>query len=283
MRIVVVGGSGLIGDKVMTALHDAGHQAVAASPAFGIDAFTGEGLDEAMAGADVVVDVSNAPDWKDEKVLEFFTTVTRNALKAGRRAGARHHVALSVLGCDRLPESGYMRAKVAQEELIRGAKVPFTIVHSTQFMEFMARVADAGAEGDVVRVPDAHVQPIAAVEVAGFVAAVATEPPANGVVEIAGPDAFGFEDAIARVLAARSDRRRVVADTEARYFGTAVRGDVLLPGPQARITTLRLADWLSGRASHGVGYKERPHEDRGRRWQRAPREQGRPAVGRGRA
>jgi hypothetical protein len=132
MRIVVVGGSGLIGDKVMTALHDAGHEAVAASPAFGIDAFTGQGLDEAMTGADVVVDVSNAPAWDDEKVLRFFTTVTRNALEAGRRAGARHHVALSVLGCDRLPESGYLRAKVAQEELIRGAQVPFTIVRSTE-------------------------------------------------------------------------------------------------------------------------------------------------------
>jgi uncharacterized protein YbjT (DUF2867 family) len=186
MRIVVVGGSGLIGDKVMTALHDAGHHAVAASPAFGIDAYTGEGLDEAMAGADVVVDVSNAPSWGDQKVLEFFTTVTRNALKAGRRAGARHHVALSVLGCDRLPESGYMRAKVAQEQLIREARVPFTIVHSTQFMESLARVADAGTEAGVVRAPDTRIQPIAGVEVAWLVAAVATAPPAHGDLEIAG-------------------------------------------------------------------------------------------------
>jgi uncharacterized protein YbjT (DUF2867 family) len=252
MRIVVVGGSGLIGDKVMTALHQAGHRAVAASPAFGIDAFTGEGLDEAMAGADVVVDVSNAPAWEDEKVLEFFTTVTRNALKAGRRAGARHHVALSVLGCDRLPASGYMRAKVAQEELIRQSKVPFTIVHSTQFLEFLARVADAGTEGDVVRVPDTRVQPIAAAEVAGLVAAVATEPPAQGVVEIAGPEALAFADAIARVLAARGDRIRVVADPDARYFGAAVRGDMLLPGPEARIATLRLGDWLSRRRGHAA-------------------------------
>jgi uncharacterized protein YbjT (DUF2867 family) len=165
MRIVVVGGSGLIGDKVMTALHDAGHHAVAASPAFGIDAFTGEGLAEAMAGADVVVDVSNAPAWEDEKVLKFFTTVTRNALEAGCRAGALHHVALSVLGCDRLPGSGYMRAKVAQENLVRNPRVPFTIVHSTQFMEFLPRVADAGTKGEVVRVPDARVQPVAAIEV----------------------------------------------------------------------------------------------------------------------
>jgi uncharacterized protein YbjT (DUF2867 family) len=247
MRIVVVGGSGLIGDKVMTALHDAGHAAIAASPAFEIDAFTGEGLDEAMAGADVVVDVSDAPAWEDEKVLKFFTTVTSNALKAGRRAGARHYVALSVLGCDRLPESGYMRAKVAQEELIRNAEVPFTIVHSTQFMQFLARVADAGTEGDVVHAPDTQVQPIAAVEVARFVAAAATEPPAHGVVEIAGPEALAFADAIARVLATRGDRRRVVADPDARYFGAVVRGDTLLPGPEARIATLRLADWLASR------------------------------------
>jgi uncharacterized protein YbjT (DUF2867 family) len=246
MRIVVVGGSGLIGDKVMTALHDAGHMAVAASPAFKIDAFTGEGLDAAMAGADVVVDVSNVPAWGDDAAMRFFTTVTRNALEAGRRAGARHHVALSVLGCERLPESGYMRAKVAQEELIRGAQVPFTIVHSTQFMEFMARIADVGTDGDVVHVPDAQVQPVAAIEVARFVAAVATEPPKDGVVEIAGPERFAFDDAVARFLVANHDRRRrVVADPDAQYFGAAVRDGVLLPGPQAHIATERFADWLA--------------------------------------
>jgi uncharacterized protein YbjT (DUF2867 family) len=242
MRIVVVGGSGLIGDKVMTDLHDAGHTAVAASPAFGIDAFTGEGLHGAMAGAEVLVDVSNAPAWDDEKVMRFFTTVTRNALEAGRRAGVKHHVALSVLGCDRLPGSGYMRAKVAQEGLIRGAGVPFTIVHSTQFMEFLARVT---GERGVVRAPVAQVQPIAAAEVARFVAAAATEPPARGVLEIAGPERFAFDDAIARVLAARHDRRAVVADPGARYFGASVPYGALLPGPGARIATLRLADWLA--------------------------------------
>ncbi len=155
-------------------------------------------------------------------------------------------MALSVLGCDRLPESGYMRAKVAQEELIRNAGVPFTIVHSTQFMQFLARVADAATERDVVHAPDTQVQPIAAVEVARFVAAAATAPPARGVVEIAGPEAFAFTDAIGRVLATRGDRRRVVADPDARYFGAVVRGDPLLPGPEARIATLRLADWLAG-------------------------------------
>ena len=250
MRIVVVGGSGLIGDKVMTTLHDSAHKPVAASPAFEIDAFTGEGLDEAMTGADVIVDVSNAPAWDDEKVLEFFTTVTRNVLEAGRRAGARHHVALSVLGCDRLPESGYLRAKVAQEELIRAAQVPFTIVHSTQFMEFLARVAEAGSEDDVVRVPDTEVQPIAAIEVARFVAAVATNPPAQGVVEIAGPDALAFEDAVARVLAARHDHRRVIADPDAQYFGAVVSPGLLLPGPAAHIATTRLGDWLSRRSAN---------------------------------
>ena len=153
---------------------------------------------------------------------------------------------LSVLGCDRLPDSGYMRAKVAQEELIRSAPVPFTIVHSTQFMEFLSRAAAAGRDGDIVRIPDTHVQPVAAVEVAGLVAAVATQLPADGVVEIAGPERFAFEEAIARVLAASSDRPRVVADPRAQYFGAVVRDDALLPGPEARIATLRLADWMSG-------------------------------------
>jgi uncharacterized protein YbjT (DUF2867 family) len=252
MRIVVVGGSGLIGDKVMTALDQAGHQAVAASPAFGIDAFTGEGLDEAMAGADVVVDVSNAPAWRDDQVLDFFTTVTRNALEAGRRAGAQHHVALSILGCDRLPDSGYMRAKVAQEELVRAAQVPFTIVHSTQFMESLPHLGRAGSEGDAVRVPDADVQPVAAVDVAGLVAALATEPATRGTVEIAGPEAFALDEAVTQVLAASNDRRRVVADPAARYFGALVPDGALLPGPDARIAATRLADWLSTRYNEGV-------------------------------
>jgi uncharacterized protein YbjT (DUF2867 family) len=245
MKIVVVGGTGLIGDKVMTALDHSGHTTVAASPAFEVDAFTGEGLDDAMVRADVVIDVSNAPAWGDEYVLNFFSMVTRNLLRVGRRAGVRHHVALSFLGCDRLPESGYMRAKVAQEELIRQAEVPYTVVHSTQFMEFLARVADAGSQGDVARVPDAEVQPIAAAEVGRFLAAVATTQAANGIVEIAGPQAFALEDAVIRVLAARNDSRRVVVDPAARYFGAAVADAVLLPGPRARIGRTRFADWLA--------------------------------------
>ena len=243
MRIVVIGGSGLIGNKVMTALHDSGHHAVAASPAFGIDAYTGEGLDEAMAGADVVLDVSNAPGWSDEKVLEFFTRVTHNALKAGQRAGVRHHLALSVLGCERLPESAYMRAKLAQEELVRAGEVPFTIVHSTQFMDLLARFPEA--RGEDVRVPDTQVQPIAAVEAAQLVAAVATEPPADAVVEIAGPERLAFADAVTRVLAAKGDPRAVVASADASYFGARVQDDALLPAPGARIAHLRLGDWLA--------------------------------------
>jgi uncharacterized protein YbjT (DUF2867 family) len=246
MKIAVIGGTGRIGDKVMTALDNAGHTPVAASPAFEVDAFAGEGLDEVMVGVDVIIDVSNAPAWGDEYVLKFFSTATRNLLKAGRRAGVRHHVALSVLGCDRLPDSGYMRAKVVQEALLtRHAQVPYTIVRSTQFMEFLARVADAGTDGELVRVPDTQVQPIAASDVAGFIADVATDQPLNGSVEIAGPQVFAFEDAVARVLAATGDLRHVVADPAARYWGATVPKGVLLPGLDARIARTAVADWLA--------------------------------------
>jgi len=246
MKIVVVGGTGLVGDKVMTALDKAGHETVAASRAFGMDAFTGEGLHAAMAHADVAIDVSNAPAWGDEYVLRFFSTVTRNTLEAGRRAGVRHHVALSFLGCRRLPESGYMRAKVAQEELIRQAGVPYTIVESTQFMEFLERVAQAASQGDQVCVPDAEVQPIAAVDVADLLATTAADHAANRVLEIAGPEVFAFEDAVARVLDARNDGRPVVADPDTRYFGAEVPDGALLPGPEARRAATGLSDWLTG-------------------------------------
>jgi uncharacterized protein YbjT (DUF2867 family) len=252
MRIVVVGGSGLIGNKVMTALHDAGHHAVAASPAFGIDAYTGEGLDEAMAGADVVVDVSNAPSWGDQKVLEFFTTVTRNAFESqspGRCAAQCRALGprLRPLARERL-HGRQGRPGAANRE----SRVPFTIVHSTQFMEFLARVADASTEAGVVRTPDTRIQPIAGVEVARLVAAVATAPPPHGDLEIAGPEVVAFEDAIARVLAARGDGRRVVADPAARYFGAVVRDGVLLPGARARLADLRPADWLSRRGDRAA-------------------------------
>lgn len=240
MRIVVVGASSLIDNKIMTALHDAGHQAVAASPAFGFDAFTGEGLDEAMCGADIVVDASNAPAWGDAKVLKFFTNVTHHALKASLRAGARHHVVLSALACDRLPTSGYMRARVAQEHLVRAARVPFTIVRSTPLMESLGHLATMATEPGIVRVPDAMVQPIAARDAAELVAALATKPPVNETVEIAGPEALRFDDAIGRVLASAGDQRRVVADRRALYLGARIRDDVLLPGPQARLGNVPL-------------------------------------------
>lgn len=240
MRIVVVGASSLIDNKIMTALHDAGHQAVAASPAFGFDAFTGEGLDEAMRGADVVVDASNAPAWNDAEVLKYFTNVTHHALKASLRAGAHHHVALSALGCDRLPASGHMRARVAQEHLIRAARVPFTIVRSAPLAESLAHLGTVATEPEIIRVPDALVQPIAAHEAAQLVAALATEPPVNGTLEIAGPEPLRFDDALGRVLASSGDHRRVVADRRALYLGAPIRDGVLLPGPQARLGHVRL-------------------------------------------
>jgi uncharacterized protein YbjT (DUF2867 family) len=246
MKIVVVGGTGLIGDKVMTALDNAGHLTVAASRAFDIDAFTGEGLDEAMAHADAVIDVSNAPAWGDEYVLRYFSTATQNALKAGRRAGVRHHVALSFLGCRLMQASGYMRAKVAQEDLIRQAEVPYTIVESTQFMEFLERVAQQGSGENQLRVPDAEVQPIAATDVAALLAGVATGPPANRVLEIAGPDVLAFEVAVAKVLSARNDGRDVVTDPDTRYFGAPVPDGALLPGPAATRAATGLDDWLVG-------------------------------------
>jgi uncharacterized protein YbjT (DUF2867 family) len=247
MKIVVIGGTGLIGDKVMTALDNAGHTSVAASRAFEIDAFTGEGLDGAMVHADAVIDVTNAPAWGDEYVLRFFSTTTRNALKAGRRAGVKHHVALSFLGCHLMQDSGYMRAKVAQEDLIRKADVPYTIVESTQFMEFLERVAQAGSDDDQLRVPDAEVQPIAAVDVGRLLATIATNHPTNGVLEIAGPEVFALDKAVATVLSAQNDGRGVVADPETPYFGARVPAGGLLPGPAANRAATGLADWLMGR------------------------------------
>jgi uncharacterized protein YbjT (DUF2867 family) len=245
MRIIVIGGSGLIGDKVMTALYEAGHQAVAAPPAFGIDAFTGEGLDEAMAGADVVVDVSNAPAWGEERVLNFFTTVTRNALKAGRRAGARHHVALSILGCDRMPESGYMRAKVAQEAEIEAGTIPYTILRATQFFEFLPQIAEAGAEGDSVRLSNGLMQLVAADDVAATVAELATGAPVGGRVELGGPEALAVDAWARRLFAATGDERTVVPDPHARYFGTELKGGELTPGDGARIGAIDFDTWFA--------------------------------------
>lgn len=247
MRIIVIGGTGRIGSQVVANLRELGHEAVPASPATGVNTITGEGLDAALAGADVVVDVANSPSFEDAAVLDFFTTAGRNLLKAESNAGVGHHVALSIVGADRVPDSGYMRAKVAQEELIKQAGVPYTIVRATQFFEFLPAIADAGTEDGVVTVPAADLQPIAAADVAAGVTDAAVNPPANGVVEIAGPDRIPFAELIRAVLDHDHDPRTVVADPHARYFGTELDSGSITAGPQARLGTVSFADWLAAR------------------------------------
>jgi uncharacterized protein YbjT (DUF2867 family) len=245
MKVVVIGGSGLIGSKVVTKLRSDGHEVVAASPASGVNTLTGEGLADAVQGAGVVVDVSNSPSFEDAAVLEFFETSTRNLLDAEAAAGVGHHVALSIVGTDRLPDSGYLRAKVAQEKLIEGSSIPYSIVHATQFFEFAGRIADEATDGDTVRLPAALIQPIAAEDVATAVAQVAVGEPLNGMVEVAGPEQLPFEEFIGRALAARHDRRQVVADPDARYFGTKLAERSLVAGEGARLAGTSLDDWLA--------------------------------------
>lgn len=219
MKIVVIGGRGLLGSKLVGELGEHGHDAVAACRSTGVDALTGEGLAEVLDGADVVVDACNSPSFADDAVLDFFRTSTRNLLAAEQAAGVGHHVALSVVGCDRLRDSGYMRAKVAQEELIEASSVPYTIVRSTQFFEFVGTIADSAAERDTVRVPPARIQPIAAEDAAEAVGRTAVGAPVNGIVEVAGPEAFRFEE----LIRLSNDLREVVTDPEARYFGATCR------------------------------------------------------------
>jgi uncharacterized protein YbjT (DUF2867 family) len=245
MKLVVIGGSGLIGSKVVAKLGEHGHEAVAASPNSGVNTLTGEGVAEVLQGADVVVDVSNSPSFEDAAVLEFFETSTRTLLDAEAAAGVGHHVALSVVGTDRLPESGYMRAKVAQEKLIEGSSIPYSIVHATQFFEFVGRIADGATDGDTVRIPPVLFQPIAADDVATAVARVAVGEPLNGIVEIAGPEQFRFDELVRRALAAHNDPRQVVADPDARYFGAHLSERSIIPGDGARLAETRLEDWLS--------------------------------------
>jgi uncharacterized protein YbjT (DUF2867 family) len=245
MKIVVIGGTGLIGSKLVAELHERRHVAVAASPASGVNAVTGEGLAEVLTGASVVVDVSNSPDWDDDAVMHFFTTSSRNLLAAEAAAGVGHHVALSVVGTDRLTESGYFRAKLAQEELIERSSIPYTIVHATQFFEFMNGIADEATDGNTVSVPPALIQPIAAADVASALARVAAAPPLNGIVEIAGPDQFRLDELIRGVLAARNDTREVITDPQARYFGISPSERTLLPGDDARLGTTRFEDWFN--------------------------------------
>jgi uncharacterized protein YbjT (DUF2867 family) len=245
MRVVVIGGSGLIGSKLVAKLREAGHDPLSASPDSGVDTLTGEGLHEALDGAEVVVDVSNAPAWDDAAVMDFFQTSSRNILAAETAAGVSHHVALSVVGTDRLQDSGYFRAKLAQEEAVKAASVPYTILRATQFFEFLGRIADSSTEGDTVHLPPVFIQPEAADDVAAALAEVAVSPPANGIVELAGPEAFRFDELVRRVLSAKNDPRRVTADVRARYFGAELDERSLTPGDNPRIAPTRLEDWLS--------------------------------------
>jgi uncharacterized protein YbjT (DUF2867 family) len=244
MKIVVIGGSGLIGSKTVERLRKKGHEVVVASPNSGVNTITGEGLADALAGAQVVVDLANSPSFEDRAALEFFETSGRNLLAAEAAAGGRHHIALSIVGTDRTPDNGYFRAKVAQEKLIEASGIPYTIIRATQFLEFLGAIAASGAEGDKVRLPTGLFQPIAAADVAAVVADVALAKPANGIVEIAGPERAPFNEIIARYLKAVGDPREVVGDPEARYFGALVEECSLVPLGEARLGPTRLEDWL---------------------------------------
>lgn len=248
MKIVVIGGTGLIGSKLVAILRARGHDAIAASPNSGVNTITGEGLDQALAGAEVVVDVANSPSFADDAVLEFFTTSGRNLLSAAARAGVRHHVALSVVGTDRLAESGYFRAKIAQEKLIRDSGLPYTIVHSTQFFEFLGGIAASAGQGGTIALSPAFVQPISSDDVALAMADVALGAPLNGIVEIAGPDRFRLAELVRQYLAVRNDARTVLADVHARYFGAELKEDTLVPHGQARLGAARLQNWLQTQA-----------------------------------
>jgi uncharacterized protein YbjT (DUF2867 family) len=251
MRILVIGGSGLIGSKLVERLRSHGHEVVAASPASGVNTLTGEGLSSACAGTHTVVDVSNSPSFEDAAVLEFFTTSTRHQLAAEGAAGVALHVALSVVGTDRLAESGYFRAKIAQEKLIRDSGLPFSILHATQFFEFLGRMADGATEGDTVRVPPVLIQPMAAEDVADTLCDVVLAPPTNGTVEVGGPEQFRFDDLMREVLQDANDPRQVVADHDARYFGAALDQRTLVCDDDARVTSTRLKEWLSLSKSRG--------------------------------
>jgi uncharacterized protein YbjT (DUF2867 family) len=245
MKIVVIGGTGLIGSNLVDKLRRDGHEPVAAAPNTGVNALTGEGLAEAVEGAQVVVDVANAPVWEDQAVLDFFQTSTGNLLAAEAAAGVGHHVTLSVVGAERLPDSGYLRAKVAQEDLVKAGPVPYTIVRATQFFEFIGRIADTATDGDTVRLSPALIQPEAAADVSSTLADVAVGAPLNDTIELAGPEAFPLDELARRFLSASDDPRQVTADVHARYFGTELDDRSLTPGDDARIAPTRFEDWLS--------------------------------------
>ena len=244
MKVLIVGGTGLIGSKTAVILRNMGHEVVAASPNTGVNTITGEGLKEAVTGTQVVVDLANSPSFEDEAVLEFFETSGRNLLAAEAAAGVAHHVALSIVGTDRTPDNGYFRAKVAQEKLIEASSIPYTIIRSTQFLEFLGAIAASGADGNVIRISPGLFQPIAADDVAKFVADAALSPPQNGIVEIAGPERAPFNEIVARYLKTVGDPHEVVRDPEARYFGGRVEEQSLVPLGEARLGHIDLDEWL---------------------------------------
>lgn len=245
MKIVVIGGTGLIGSKVVRQLRELGHEATPASPNSGVNTLTGEGLADALRGAPVAVDVTNAPSWEDAAVMNFFETSTRNILAAEAAAGVGHHVALSVVGSDRMLESGYFRAKIAQEKLIKASSIPYSIVRATQFFEFLNGIADFSTNGNEVRLPPVLFQPMSAEDVASAVARTALGAPANGTIEIGGPEKFRLDEFVRRGLAARNDPRNVIADPHARYYGIAVKERTLVPEDNATLGTIRFGDWLA--------------------------------------
>jgi len=244
MKVVIIGGTGRIGSQVVARLREHGHEAVPAAPATGVNTITGEGLAQVLTGAAVVVDVSNSPSFEDTAVLNFFETSTTNLLAAEAKAGVGHHVALSIVGCDRTPDSGYLRAKVAQEKLIRSSSIPYSIVRATQFFEFFKSIADQATDGNIVRIPPVLFQPMAAADVADAVSMVAEGAPLNGIVEVAGPQQFHFDEFIRLGLRAQHDHREVVADPHARYFGAELGERSLVPGAGARLGKIRFEDWL---------------------------------------
>lgn len=245
LKIVVIGGTGLIGSKVVTKLRDLGHEVIAASPSSGVNTITGEGLAEALAGTQVVVDVANSPSFEDKAVLEFFETAGRNILAAEAVAGVKHHVALSVVGTDRLLGSGYFRAKMAQENLIKAADIPYTIVRATQFFEFVGAIAQSATEGDKVRITTAEFQPMAAEDVARAVVEATLAGPINGITEIAGPERISMATLVGRYLAATGDSKQVVGDPEAGYFGMKIDDQSLTPGPNPWLGSIRFDEWFS--------------------------------------
>ncbi|WP_457467716.1 SDR family oxidoreductase [Pseudomonas sp. TE21394] len=245
MKIVVIGGTGLIGSKLVNGLHERGHQAVAAAPSTGVNSITREGLAETMDGADVVVDVANAPSWEEQAVLDFFETSTRNLLAAGKAAGVKHHVVLSIVGSERLPDNGYFRAKVAQEALVKDSGLPYTVLRATQFFEFVEGIAQAGTVGDEIHLSPALFQPLAADDVVTALLDVALAPAANATLEVAGPEALPMDELVRRFLRLRGDNRKVVADVHARYFGAELDDRALTPGSGARLGTIRFEDWLA--------------------------------------